>query len=191
MTCRDRRRALAVIAGTIALAGCAGVPLRTVARLRTVRPDDLLAADAREFGIALELDARVKTASGRVPVVDLALRPVDDGAFQPLILVLACAAEPASPGELGLRAARPGRHWLVYRLAEDSARDLAVAQAKIRDARDRKLRGTLAVGVRNDWIAEVYPVAVGSEASTWVRMKRSEGFFELWSGRVPPLPVRT
>jgi len=57
--------------------------------------------------------------------------------------------------------------------------------------RDRKLHGTLAVGVRNDWIAEVYPVAVGSEASTWVRMKRSEGFFELWSGRVPPLAVRT
>ena len=191
MTRRDRRRALVVIAGAIALAGCAGVPLRTVARLRTVRPDDILAADAREFGVALELDVRVKPASGRVPVVDLALRPVDDGAFRPVILVLTCTADSASPRELGLRAAKPGRHWLVYRLAEDSARDLAVAQATIRDARDRKLRGTLAVGVRNDWIAEVYPVAVGSEASTWVRMQRSEGYFELWSGRVPPLPVRT
>jgi len=191
MTRIDRRCALLATAGAIALAGCAGVPLRTLAQLRTVRPDDLLAAGAREFGVALELDARVKTAAGRVPVVDLALRPVDEAAFQPVILVLACAAEPASPRELGLRAARPGRHWLVYRLAEDSARDLAVAQATIRDARDRNLRGTLTVGVRTDWIAEVYPVAVGSEASTWVRMKRSEGFFELWSGRLPPLPART
>jgi hypothetical protein len=180
-----------VTAGAVALAGCAGVPLRTVARLRTIRPHDLLAADAREFGVALELDARVKTASGRAPVVDLALRPVDDGAFRALVLVLDCVVEPAAPRELGLRAARPGGHWLVYRLADDSARDLAIAQATIRDARDRKLRGTLSVGVRNDWIAEVHPIAVGSEASTWVRMKRSEGYFELWSGRIPALPART
>lgn len=191
MTRSARRRALVVAAGAVALAGCAGVPLRTVARLRTVRPDDLLAADARDFGVALELDARVGIASGRAPIVDLALRPVDEGAFRPLVLVLECVVDPAAPRELGLRPARPGRHWLVYRLAEDSARDLAVAQATIRDARDRKLRGTLSVGVRNDWVAEVHPVAVGSEASTWVRMKRSEGYFELWSGRIPALPART
>ena len=191
MTRSTRRRALVATAGAVALAGCAGVPLRTVARLRTVRPDDLLAADAREFGVALELDARVKSASGRAPVVDMALRPIDEGVFRALVLVLECVVDTAAPHELGLRAARPGRHWLVYRLAEDSARDLAVAQATIRDARDRKLRGTLSVGVRNDWIAEVHPIAVGSEASTWVRMKRTEGYFELWSGRIPALPVRT
>jgi len=191
MTRSARRRALVAAAGVVALAGCAGVPLRTVARLRTVRPDDLLAADAREFGVALELDARVKSASGRAPVVDMALRPIDEGAFRPLVLVLECVVDTAAPRELGLRAARPGRHWLVYRLAEDSARDLAVAQATMRDARDRKSRGTLSVGVRNDWIAEVHPIAVGSEASTWVRVKRSEGYSELWSGRIPALPVRT
>jgi hypothetical protein len=137
---RERRRTVLAVVVAAALGGCAGVPLRTMLRLRTLGADDLLAAN---------------------------------------------------PRDLDLPVARPTRHWLVYRLAEPSARDLVYAQGTIREAREKQRRGTLSVGVRNDWIAEVHPAAIGTEAATWVRMKRSEGFFELWSGRVPALPART
>lgn len=190
MTTPGRRHALVALAGILVLGACAGVPLRTLARLRTLRPDDLLAADPREFGVALDVDARVKAASGRSPVVDLALRPVEESAFAPLVQVLACEPETAVPRDLGLPKPRSGRHWIAYRLAEPSAHDLAIAQSKIREIRERKRPATLSVSVRNDWIAEVYPAALGSEVSTWVRMKRAEGYFELWSGRVPPLPAQ-
>lgn len=185
------RRALVVAGGLAALGACAGVPLRTMARLRAIRPEELLTTDVREFGVALDVDARVKPATGRSPTVDVALQPVDDGAFRPVVHALACEPEPTSAHDLGLPARRSGRHWLVYRLSEASARDLGQVQAAIRDARDRKRRGTLSIGVRNDWIAEVHPLAVGSEASTWMRIRRSDGFFELWTGRVPSLPARS
>jgi hypothetical protein len=188
---RQRRRTVLAVVAAAALGGCAGVPLRTMVRLRTIGADDLLAADPRDLGVALEVHAQVRAAAGRSPILDLSLRPVEDGAFPPVVKALVFEPEPGSPRDLGLPVARPTRHWLVYRLAEPSARDLVHAQGTIREAREKKRRGTLSVGVRNDWIAEVYPAAVGTEAATWVRIKRAEGYFELWSGRVPALPART
>jgi hypothetical protein len=154
-------------------------------RLRSVGPDDLLAADARDFAIALEVDAKVKPSSGRGPIVDFTLEPVEEGAFPPVSHVLACEALPAAPRELGLREAKPGRHWLAYRLADAAARDVADAQRAIREVRAAKKRGRMSLSVRLDWIADVYPQARGTEASTWVRLRRAEGFVELWAGRVP------
>lgn len=185
----NRRRWIAV-AGA-ALAGCAGVPLATMARLATLRPDDLLAADPRQVSVALDVDARVKPAAGRAPVVDLALEPVDPAAFAPLELALPSEPDPTPVRDLGLAAPAPGRHWLVYRLTEPAARDLALAQATMRRAREAKHKGRLSLEVRNDWIAEFYPVARGSAASTWLRLARADGYFELWSGRIPATAPRT
>jgi hypothetical protein len=180
-----RRRTLVAAGGGVLLAGCAGVPLSTMARLRRVGPDDLLAADARDFAVALEVDAKVKPASGRGPVVDLSLDPVEAGAFPQVAYVLACDPALPLPREFGLREAKPGRHWLAYRLTDAAARDVASAQQVIREVRAAKQRGRMSLSVRLDWIADVYPQVRGTEASTWVRLRRADGFVELWAGRVP------
>lgn len=185
------RRGLFAAGALFALGGCAGVPLRTMAKLATLQPADLMVADPRVFAVALDVDARVQPGPGRTPVVDLALEPVEAGAFAAQKFALASEPYAVPQSELGLRAAKPGRHWLVYRLTPAAAADLEKAQAVMRGAREAKQRGRLTLAVRNDWIAELVPAARGTETSTWVRLARADGFFELWSGRIPANAGRT
>ena len=65
-----------------------------------------------------------------------------------------------------------------------TARQMAELQQKLRDMRAAKQKGSLAIGVRIEGIAEAVPQYATTRIETWMRVAAADGFFELWSGRI-------
>ena len=168
----------------LATAGCAGVPLRTIAKLRSMRPADLLEADPREFRVAFDVDARVHAAAGKAPALDVVLTPEETGAAV-RSWTLPLVDDPASAVTTGLPTPAPGRHWLVWRLSETGSIVLVDFQREIKAVRARGGHGSIAVTVRREWVAAASPVVVGTRVHAWARLARGDEFVEIWSGRVP------
>jgi hypothetical protein len=185
----SRRLVLRSAATSAALlaAGCAGVPLRTLVTLRTLGPADFLAADPSAFRIAFELDARVPASVERPPAIDVLLTPDGPGAA-PRAWALALVSDRADAAGPALPAAPPGRRWLVWRLSEPGVADMIALQRELTAMRARGSRGTLAVTVRRDWVAEAEPAVVGTRLQARARLTAAGEFIELWSGRVPDVP---
>lgn len=175
------RRSMLLATAALALAACAGVPMRTMAKLALAGPDEFLGADPRDLRVALDVDARVKPQPDRVPMLDVALVPTS-GAKRSWSIPL--EPDPASAGAQGLRAPRDGRHWLVWRLPEPGVRDFREMQAALKAMRAKDESGSLAITVRQDWIGDGWPALKRDRIETWVRTRTADGYYELWSGRV-------
>lgn len=180
---RRRLLLLALLPAAAALvAGCAGVPLTTTARLLAKGSDYLAGADPVQLRVALDVDARIKAAVATPPLLRLVLKA--DGAAPDFVREIPLVADATEPAQLGLPAAAPGRGWMVWRLDADGARQMAELQQKLRDMRAAKQKGSLAIGVRIEGIAEAVPQYATTRIETWMRVAAADGFFELWSGRI-------
>lgn len=184
-----RRRALASAAGATALlaAGCAGVPIATVAKLAAFRPETLLDADPAELRAALGADAKLRPRTGQAPQLTLAVRPAESGTFPPLDRSIALHVDDGDAVRLGLAPARPGRQWLLYRLDAQGVAALREVQELMRAARNAKPkphRGSLTVNVRLEGVGGVAPELRDTRLETWLRVTTADGFFKLWEGRL-------
>ncbi len=176
------RRSLLLAAA--ALAACGGIPLTSLPRLAQLS-GQLLEADPAQFMVALQVDARVVPPPGAVPLLHIQLKPKVEGAFAPVDRKLPLALTTATSATLGLDAPGPGRRWLVYSLPPATQAELKKVQATVKQAQAQpgyQRGGTLALGVEQKDLAVTDPALARTKWSTWMQVKQSEGFFEVWNG---------
>jgi hypothetical protein len=167
-----------------ALVGCGGIPLRSLPRLVQLS-GQLLEADPAQFTVALQVDARVVPPPGAVPLLHIQLKPKVEGAFAPVDRKLPLAMTTATSATLGLDAPGPGRRWLVYSLPPATQAELRKVQAMVKQAQAQpgyQRGGTLALGVEQKDLAVTDPALSRTRWNTWLQVRQSEGFFEVWSG---------
>lgn len=167
-----------------ALVGCGGIPLRSLPRLVQLS-GQLLEADPAQFTVALQVDARVVPPPGAVPLLHIQLKPKVEGAFAPVDRKLPLAMTTATSATLGLDAPGPGRRWLVYSLPPTTQAELRKVQAMVKQAQAQpgyQRGGTLALGVEQKDLAVTDPALSRTRWDTWLQVRQSEGFFEVWSG---------
>lgn len=179
-----RYLAAALLAAAALLSGCAGVPLTTSARMLAKGNDYVIRADPGELRIALNVDERIRAAATALPMLHLVVRTDAANPAPDFVRDIPLVAETADPGSLGLPATGAGRAWLAYRLDAAGARQMAELQQKLAAMRAGRQKGTLAIGVRIDGVAEAVPQYATTRIETWMRVTAADGFFELWSGRI-------
>ena len=177
------RRSL-LLSTVAALAACGGIPLTSLPKLARLS-GQLLDADPAQFLVALQVDARVVPPPGAVPELHIQLKPKVEGAFVPVDRKLPLAMTTATSATLGLDAPGPGRRWLVYSLPPATQAELQKVQAMVKQAQAQpgyQRGGTLALGVEQKDLAVTDPALAHTQWSTWMQVRQSEGFFEVWNG---------
>lgn len=183
------KRVLFSFALCAALAGCGGVPLRALPRLAQLS-SSLLVASPAEFMVALQVDARLTPPPGAVPLLVLKLTPKVAGAFEPIDKKLPMQLAVVSGATLGLGTPATGRRWLIYSLPPATQAELQRVQTTVRQAQAApgyQRGGNLAMGVEQDSLVTTDPALARTRWDTWLQVKRSEGFFEVWSGTLAEL----
>jgi hypothetical protein len=181
------RHNVVLLALAALLAGCAGIPLSTVARMATFKPETLLDADPAELRVALDFDARMRAVFAQVPELLVSVKPADAGTFVPIDRNIPFGLDDGDPAKLGLAPARPGRQWLVYRLDPRGAtalREVQQLMRALRDAKPKPHRGVLRIEVKLDGVGDAFPELHDTHLESWLRITAADGFFKLWSGRV-------
>lgn len=166
------------------LLACTGIPLRSLPRLAQL-PNEMLNANPAQFTVALQVDARLSPPPGAVPQLVLKLTPKVAGAFEPVDKKLPLQLTSTASATLGLEAPGPGRRWLVYSLPSGTQSELLRIQNTVRLAQAQpgyQRGGTLAMGVEQTDLAVNDPALAPTRWTTWMQVKQSEGFFEVWSG---------
>lgn len=178
-----RRRGL-LLAAAASLVACGGIPLTSLPRLAQLS-GQVLEADPAQFMVALQVDARVVPPPGAVPRLHLQLKPKVEGAFAPVDRKLPLTVTTAASATLGLDAPGPGRRWLVYSLPPATQAELRQVQAMVKQAQAQpgyQRGGSLSLGVEQKDLAVTEPALARTKWSTWMQVKQSEGFFEVWNG---------
>lgn len=182
--CQAMKRAIFTLALCAALAACGGVPLRALPRLAQLS-SSLQEANPAEFMVALQVDARMTPPPGAVPMLVLKLTPKVTGAFEPIDKKLPMQLSVISGATLGLDAPPAGRRWLIYSLPPATQAELQRVQATVQQAQAApgyQRGGRLGIGVEQDSLVTTDPALARTRWDTWLQVKRSEGFFEVWSG---------
>lgn len=175
---------LIVFAVLTSLAGCSGVPIRSLPRLMQMQ-SDVLDMQPAEFMVALQVDQRLVPPAGAVPLLLIKVVPRATGAFEPVDKKLPLQLAVASQSTLGLDAPPAGRRWLIYSLPAATQAELRRIQGLIRQARalpNNRGSGSLSVGVEQDSLAVTEPALVNTRWETWLQTKQRDGFFEIWTG---------
>ena len=172
---------------TVLLAGCAGIPLSAMPRLMSLQKQ-LLDLDPAQFMVAIQTDARMPTPSG-VPVLELAIRPREPGAFEPVDKKLPMRFAPFPGGARGLEPASAGRRWLVYDIPPASRTELVAVQNYFRKLQGEKPKGggSVAIGISQAGMPATDPALAETKWESWLQTSNQEGFYEIWSGPVSTL----
>jgi hypothetical protein len=181
---RSRFLAAALLAASAFLAGCAGVPLSTSARMLAKGNDYVIGAYPAQLRIALNVDERIRAAATAPPMLHLVVRTDAAHPAPDFVRDIPLVASSGDAKELGLPTAGAGRAWMAYQLDAAGARQMAELQQKLAAMRAGRQKGTLAIGVRIDGVAEAVPQYATTRIETWMRVATADGFFELWSGRI-------
>ena len=177
------RRSL-LLGAVASLAACGGIPLSSLPRLAQLS-GQLLEGDPAQFLVALQVDARIVPPPGAVPLLHIQLKPKVEGAFAPVDRQLPLALTTATSATLGLDAPGKGRRWLVYSLPPATQAELRRVQLMVKQAQAQpgyQRGGTLALGVEQKDLAVTDPALAHTKWSTWMQVKQSDGFFEVWNG---------
>lgn len=177
------RRSL-LLATLATLTACGGIPLRSLPRLAQLS-GQLLDADPAQFVVALQVDTRLVPPPGAVPLLQIQLKPKVAGAFEPVDRKLPLALSTAAGAMAGLDAPGTGRRWLVYTLPPATQAELQRIQHAVRQAQAQpghQRGGTLAIGIEQKDLAVADPALAHTRWETWLQVRQSEGFFEVWSG---------
>ena len=196
--CMATAVAVSVLMATV-LGACSGVPVTSIPRLLRLN-GQLLDVKPAEFMVAIQLDARMTPSPGGVPVLEVTVEPKDPGAFAsiskkvPLRLVHAAAGtiEAVQLRAFGLDDAPKGRRWLIYHFGPESQAELVRIQTAIKQLlKDKqtgrgagKGGGNISVGIDQGGIPIRDPAYVNTRWESWLQIRQSEGFYELWSGTV-------
>lgn len=180
------KRFLSMLFLCAALAGCSGVPLRSLPRLMQL-PNQLLEANPAEFMVALQVDARLVPPPHAVPQLVIKLTPREPGGFEAVDKKLPLQVAVASAATLGLEAPALGRRWLLYSMPASTQAELQRIQAMIRQAKadpNRKSGGSLGLGVEQDSLAAAVTDTALAQTrwETWLQTRKADGFLEVWSG---------
>jgi hypothetical protein len=168
----------------VSLAGCSGIPLRSLPRLAQLS-ESLLEAHPAEFMVALQVDARMVPPPDAVPRLIIKLTPRDPDAFEPIDKKLPLQLAVVSSATLRLKAPPAGRRWLLYSMPPATQAELQRVQTLVRQAMaapEKKRGGSLSVGVEQHSLAVADPALTRTRWDTWLQVRQSEGFFEVWSG---------
>jgi len=173
----------ALLLTLIVLTACGGVPLRSVPRLMQLQ-GQLLEANPAEFMVALQVDARMVPPPGAVPMLVIKLTPREPAAFSAIDKKLALQLSVASGATQGLEPPPAGRRWLIYSMPAATQAELRQIQDTIKRAKAGAQGGSLSVGVEQDSMAAAVtdPTLANTRWDTWLQTRRSDGFFEAWSG---------
>jgi hypothetical protein len=177
-------RFLTVITLSAALLGCSGIPLQSLPRLVQLS-ESLMEANPAEFMVALQVDERLSPPPGAVPMLLVKLTPREPGAFEAIDKKLPLQLAVTSSATLNLKAPPAGRQWLLYSMPPATQVELRRVQHLVRQAqakKDQRRGGSLSVGVEQDSLAVTDPALSRTRWDTWLRVRHSEGFFEVWSG---------
>ena len=167
-----------------ALLGCSGIPLHSLPRLVNLS-ESLMEANPAEFMVALQVDERLVPPPGAVPLLVVKLTPREPGAFEAIDKKMPLQLAVASSATLGLKEPPAGRQWLLYSMSHPTQVELRKVQGIVRQAQASKEKhrgGNLGVGVEQNSLAVVDPALSRTRWDTWLRVRQSEGFFEVWSG---------
>ncbi len=174
-----------------ALAACGGIPLRSIPRLMSLQ-ETLLEANPAEFMLAIQADARMTPPAGAVPVMHIAIRPREAGAFEALDKALPMRLT-VSSGNANAKTLAPAparRRWLLYSFPPESQTELVRIQRyfkRIQAEQRGKGGGSISVGIAQDGVAVKDPALADTRWESWLQTSTREGFFELWSGSVAEL----
>ena len=184
------------------LTGCSGVPITSVPRLLRLN-SQLLEINPAEFMVAIQMDARMTPLGGGAAVLEVDVIPNVPSSFQAVskkipfrsVTTDARSDPNSAASSLGLQAAPAGRRWVIYSFAPDSQAELQRLQGTIKQfMQDRKTGtgpgkdgGKITAGIAQESIPTKDPAFANTRWESWLQTRRSEGFFELWSGTVGAL----
>ena len=163
-----------LLALSLALSGCFGVPVSSLPRLMRL---DFMTMDFNEVRAALRLPASLALRPGDA-VMTVKTR-TEDGVETADRFVLVEAPEPAERAGLAEQA-RAGFTLGVFRVAPHDVPRLAALQARIRASRERgpRLRGSIDIRVSGGCLREA--VAEGPlPVSSYLKPGRGEAFIAL------------
>jgi hypothetical protein len=175
---------LATLATLATLTACGGVPLRAIPRLMQLS-GALLEANPAEFRVAMQVDARIAPPAGAVPLLSIQLTPKAAGAFEPVNKKLPLQLATSLGIAPGLSAAPAGRRWLLYSLPPVTQAELSCVQAMVRHAQAQpgyQKGGQLSLGIEQTELAITLSHLANTPWQTWLQVKQSDGYFEIWSG---------
>lgn len=168
------------------LVACAGVPLRSLPQLMQLS-GDLLETSPAEVMVALQVDARLSPPAGAVPMLVIKMTPSEPGAFEAIDRKLPLQVTTVSAATAGLKAPPQGRNWLLYSMPAATQTELLRIQALVRTLKASGQKGSLGLGVEQDSLAVTSPALADTRWETWLQVKKSNGFFEVWSGTLTQL----
>lgn len=168
------------------LVACSGVPLRSLPQLMQLS-GDILETSPAEIMVALQVDARLAPPAGAVPMLIIKMTPSEPGAFEAIDRKLPLQVTTVSAATLGLEAPRPGRSWLLYSMPAATQAELQRIQAMIRTLKASGTKGSIGLGVDQDSLAVTSPALADTRWETWLQARKSNGFFEVWSGTLAQL----
>ncbi len=171
------------------LVACGGIPLRSLPRLVKLQ-SEMLEANPAEFMVAIQADMRMVPPADASPILQIAIRPAEAGAFEVIDRKLPMRFTVTSANSLGLAPPPSNRRWLIYSLTPDSQAELARIQEFFKRRQSdpsNKKGGTLSLGIAQDGVATKDPALANTRWESWLQVSRQEGFFELWSGSVADL----
>lgn len=177
------KRLIALVATLFLLASCGGIPLRSVPRLLQLQ-SQLLEANPAEFMVALQVDARMAPPPGVVPMLVIKVTPREPPAFAAIDKKLPLQLSVASGATQGLEPPPSGRRWLLYSMPAATQAELRQIQDTIKRAKAGSQGGSLSLGIEQDSMAAAVtdPTLAHTRWDTWLQTRKSDGFFEAWSG---------
>lgn len=179
------RRVLALICGCL-LAACGGIPLMSMPKLIALQ-GKLLDANPSAFMVAIQADTRLSPPAGSSPVLNIDIKPKEEGDFPRVQRMLKMQSSEWSPVLRGLSPAPAGRRWLVYSFTPESAAELRRIQETFRELKGKSKGGSVTLGISQENIAARNPELADTKWESWVQATREDGFFELWSGKLGDL----
>lgn len=180
---------LSAVVLALLLVACSGIPLRSMPRLMALQTE-LLQTNPAEFMLAIQVDSRMAPAAGAVPVMSLAIRPREPGAFETIERKLPMHLDIAPAAKLGLTPVAADRRWLIYSFPPESQAELSRIQTFFKNLRARdngKNGGSIAVGISQENLAAHDPTLRETRWESWLQTSRKDGFFELWTGTLEKL----
>jgi hypothetical protein len=172
-----------------ALAGCGGIPLRSIPQLVSLQ-GKLLDANPGEFMLAIQADARMTPRPGAVPVMHLAIRPRDANAFEAVEKSLPMRLSVSPANARGLTPAPAHRRWFIYSFTPESQAALLRIQDQfklIQAQQKGKGGGSVSIGIAQEGVAASDPALADTRWESWLQTSKEDGFFELWSGTIGDL----
>ena len=180
MTVRRPLVTLPALALVFVLAGCAGVPLKTMLKLSSFGVDDFAELEANEIRAAIQVtdDLAIKPDS-TVLKVTLGEADGDPVAHRIPLTTVRSGADVGS----GLPKAKRGQQWHLFRLSDEGVRSFEALQEQLRKPveRDGDIRLEVATALDDDASED----ALG-KTPLEIRLKLADGdgFFTLYRGEI-------